>query len=65
MNVRIGGLARVQLIAGKRAPVMFEGSDPAYVMTLVDTPDAGATRVPGAMAATSVASKMNAPAEVA
>lgn len=45
LNVRSGGLARVEVIAPKRAPVVLDGADPTFSMTLLDTPDARATRV--------------------
>lgn len=47
-NVRVGGLARVQLIDAKHPatkPHYLAGSDAAFAMTVVDTDDAKATQV--------------------
>jgi oligopeptidase B len=45
IDVRIDGLARVQVFPTGRAPHFIEGSDPAFATALVDTPDGAATRV--------------------
>jgi oligopeptidase B len=44
-QVRVGGLARIEVHAGKKAPFLVEGTDPAFAMTLVDTPDPKATKL--------------------
>lgn len=45
IDVRIGGLARVQVYPTGRAAFFIDGSDPAFATSVVDTPDAGATRL--------------------
>jgi oligopeptidase B len=45
IDVRVGGLARVQVFPKGRAPYVIEGSDPTFAMSLVDTPDGAATRL--------------------
>jgi len=45
IDVRVGGLARVQVYPKGRAPFFVEGSDPAFAMSIVDTPDGAATRL--------------------
>ncbi len=39
-SVRIGGLRRVQVVPGKGKSFFIDATDPAYAMTLVDTPGA-------------------------
>src|SRR5690606_21988700 len=44
-NVRTGGLSRIELIVGSGAPEVLGADEPSFAMTLLDTPDASATRV--------------------
>ena len=43
--MRVGGLARVQVFPNGRAATFVEATEPTFAMSLVDTPDAAATRL--------------------
>jgi oligopeptidase B len=45
IGVRVGGLARVQVYPKGRPAFFIEGTDPAFAMSIVDTPDGAATRL--------------------
>jgi oligopeptidase B len=44
-SVRSGGLRKVQVLPARGAPFFIDAPDPAYVMTVSDTPEASSTRV--------------------
>ncbi len=44
-SVRTGGLRKVQVLPGKGAPFFIDAQDPAYAMTVLDTPDPTSQRV--------------------
>jgi oligopeptidase B len=44
-TVRTGGLSKVEIVPAKGAAFFVETSEPAYVMSVADTPDPDATRV--------------------
>ncbi len=44
-SVRAGGLRKVQVLPARGAAFYIDAQDPAYVMTVYDTPDPTATRV--------------------
>jgi oligopeptidase B len=44
-TVRTGGLRKVRVLPAGKAAFFIEAQDPTYAMSLVDTPDASATRV--------------------
>ncbi|MFN0247429.1 MAG: S9 family peptidase [Kofleriaceae bacterium] len=45
VGVRTGGLAKVRVLPKTGAPFLIDAQDPAYMMTVWDTPDASAKRV--------------------
>jgi oligopeptidase B len=44
-EVRTGGLRKIEVLPAKGAPYFLDAQDATYAMSLVDTPDPGATRV--------------------
>jgi oligopeptidase B len=44
-SVRTGGLRKVEIVPPKGEPFFVDASEPAYVMSAIDTPDPDATRV--------------------
>jgi oligopeptidase B len=45
IDVRTGGLARVQVFPTGHAPYFIEATEPTFAMSIVDTPDGAATRL--------------------
>lgn len=44
-DVRTGGLRKIEVLPAKGAPYFLDAQDPTYAMSVIDTPDPGATRV--------------------